>query len=282
MKRDSASSHLLKGIIFVVFIILFVKLFWIVTEWYLPLESVEVESGKGESGLYYRYRLASEKVKKPPKRVTKPKKRAPTIKELKLVGIYHDSVNDIAVVRKNGKDVVLVAGEKINGFTLKAVGEKEAWFERDGKSYELELFEDKRGKKEGYEIVRSSPAPSKLPLSKEKKGGEEGAPDDIVSVDRQVIEEYTKNLDKIWKDISITDLRKDGKVTGFRVRYIRRGSFFDRIGLKRGDTITAINGRQVTDYSVPMNLLKNIETLENLTLTIERRGRSKELEYEIE
>jgi len=142
MKRDSASSHLLKGIIFVVFIILFVKLFWIVTEWYLPLESVEVESGKGESGLYYRYRLASEKVKKAPRRVTKPKKRAPTIKELKLIGIYHDSVNDIAVVRKNGKDEVLVAGEKINGFTLKAVGEKEAWFERDGKSYDI-VFLDK-------------------------------------------------------------------------------------------------------------------------------------------
>jgi general secretion pathway protein C len=282
MKRDSASSILVKGIISIVFVILFAKLFWIVAGWYLPLESIEIESGKGESGLYYRYRLASERLTRAPKRAIKPKKRAPTIKRLKLIGIYHDSMNNIAVVRKNGKDKVLVAGEKIDGFTLKAVGEKEAWFERDGKSYELKLFEDKRGKKERYEIVHKSPTASIPTPSRRKKVAKEDAAGDVVSVDRRVIEEYTKNLDKIWKDISIADLRKNGKVTGFRVRYIRRGSFFDKIGLKRGDTITAINGKEVTDYSVPLNLFRNIETLENLTLTIERRGRSKELEYEIE
>jgi general secretion pathway protein C len=88
-------------------------------------------------------------------------------------------------------------------------------------------------------------------------------------------------LDKIWKNIGIVPYREGNALRGFKVRFVRRGSDFEKLGLRRGDIITGINGEPLTDYATPMRLLKSVDTLEGLLLQIRRGNQELEIEYEV-
>ena len=276
MKRDSKLSELFKALVVVVLIVAGVKIFWTVVAFYLPVEGVDAQPISKGGKLYYRYRLATDTQK--PKKHQRPTKRASTIRDLSLQAVYKDSSNTIAVVEYRGKSHVLVKGDTINGFKLINVTENSAEFIKGVKHYTLKLKEPKI-KNGAYEPVAPVQKRVSKPTKKIEKRDETPS---VVTINRENIEKYIKNMDKIWKDISITDMKRNGKLLGFKVRYIRKGSFFEKIGLKRGDLIVEINGEKIVDYSLPMKKLREFNTLDGLTLTIIRNGERKELDYEIE
>ncbi len=276
MKRDSKLSELFRVLVTAVLIIVGVKLFWSIVSLYLPIEGVDAEPVSHNGKLYYRYRLATDA--KPQIELNHtPLKKAPTIRDLKLLAVYRDAGNMIAVVEKRGKSHVLLKGDTIDGFKLVSVDENSAEFVRNKKSYILKI-KDLKLKNNAYETLKVHKKIFKN-IEKSRKIPDEPS---VLPINRANINKYIKNMDKIWKDISIVDFKKDGKLAGFKVRYIRRGSFFQKIGLKRGDLIVEINGEEIEDYSLPMKKLREIETLDNLSLTVIRNGERKELEYEIE
>ncbi len=62
----------------------------------------------------------------------------------------------------------------------------------------------------------------------------------------------------ITRNINALPVKSGNRLKGFRVTYIRKGSYFDQLGLKVGDTITAINGEDIVDLKVPMEFFSNI------------------------
>jgi len=280
MKRDSKISEVIKIVVISVVIVAVVKLFWTIVSLYLPVEGVDAEPVQSGGKLYYRYRLASSVAKEHTKKITHPKKRRDTIKDLKLIAVYHDSQNNIAVIQKRGKSIVMVEGDTISGFTLKQVDIDSAIFVRGDKEYQLKLPKKNIGGYEESQTHISNPNPIHRKKYKIDKKRYENS--NKVQVERENIDNYMQNMDKIWKDISISDIRKNGKIDGFRVRYIRRGSMFEKLGLKRGDKIIAVNGEEIRDYSVPMKIFKNLNDIDSLSLTVERRGKRVELNYEIQ
>ena len=275
MKRDSKLSELIKALVTAIVIIAIVKLFWSIVSFFLPIEGIDAEPVSEGGKLYYRYRLATDNIQKSsPKRVSK---SIPSIRRLKLLAVYKDANETIAVVGKSSKSYVLLKGDTIDGFRLEDVTQNSAEFIKGSKRYILKL-KDIKLSKDSYQSIKKSPNIKKYTKVTQKV---DKTPS-VVTIQRENIDKYIKNMDKIWKDINIVDVKKDGKLIGFRVRYIRRGSFFEKIGLKRGDLIVEINGEQIVDYSLPMKKLKEINTLDGLTLTVKRDGEIKELEYEIE
>ena len=283
MKRNSKISEVIKIIVVSLAIVAIVKLFWTVVSLYLPIEGVDAEPVHSGGKLYYRYRLASS-IKKPlSKHTSTTKRKRYTIRDLKLIAVYHDSENNIAVIQNRGKSIVMVEGDTIHGFTLKQVDIDSAIFEKDNKEYQLKLPNKSIG---GYSKESSHPSnrANHSHIYKKKYEIHRNLYENShkVQIDRENIESYMQNMDKIWKYISLSDIRKDGRVVGFRVRYIRKGSFFEKLGLKRGDKIIAINGEEIRDYSIPMKIFKNINDIDSLALTVERRGKRVELNYEIQ
>jgi len=282
MKRNSKISEVIKIIVVSLAIVAIVKLFWTVVSLYLPIEGVDAEPVHSGGKLYYRYRLASS-IKKPlSKHTSTTKRKRYTIRDLKLIAVYHDSENNIAVIQNRGKSIVMVEGDTIHGFTLKQVDIDSAIFEKDNKEYQLKLPNKIIG---GYSKEPSFPSnrTDNPPIHKKKYEIHKNLYENShkVQIDRENIESYMQNMDKIWKNISLSDIRKDGRVIGFRVRYIKRGSLFEKLGLRRGDKIVAINGEEIRDYSIPMRIFKDINDIDSLTLTVERRGKRVELNYEI-
>ena len=267
----------IRTLIIVLSLMLIVKLGWFVVEMtLLRAKGVDYMKTSEAKSLYYRTRFASQKLKQ--KRVVKAKPVS-DIKSFKLLAIYHSPKRVVITVSKNGKSSVLVRGDKIDGYVLDDATAREAIFLRDGKSYRLVLIESAKSaaSKSSVKYVREK---AKEP----KKDGPEGEViegDGVTVVDRSLLEHYSKNMNDIWKNIGIMEIKEGDKIKGFKVNFVKRGSDFAKLGLRRGDVIKSINGQELNSYNRAFEIYKNIDTMNNLTMKIIRGKEEMELEYEI-
>jgi len=87
----------------------------------------------------------------------------------------------------------------------------------------------------------------------------------------------TQNLTKLTDVIRPTPYRVDGKQVGFRVYPGRDRRKFAALGLRPGDIIKDIDGRELTDASQAMQVFQSLGTSEQVTVTIERNGKTESL-----
>jgi len=282
MRMDGIMKQLFKSegfqyAIYALGVVAVVKLLWfMVTIILLPNTTQELETQGGVEPLYYRLSLAKkdgEVIKPKPKPITK--KPATPISALVLLGIYKSSDNVVVTVQKGSKTEVLSKDETISGFTLIDATRDEALFEKNGKNYTLKFKKKKRS-------ASSKSMVSTVTTSKKEKPKADIYDDGgIKVVKRDMIKDYMKKPKDIWKDIGISEIKKGKEITGFRVRFVRKDSGFEKLGIKRGDIILAINGERLDSYQDAFGVYKNIQTIENLTLTIKRKNQEMELDYEI-
>ncbi|NKQ40579.1 MAG: hypothetical protein HF962_03315 [Sulfurovum sp.] len=260
-------------------LIVAVKLIWVIVAYiFLPEKGINIESGQIKNTLHYRYRLASDvALAKVP--TTIPTKKAPSIRDIKLVGIYSGKNNSIVTLIKKGKSHILSTGDDIDGFVLKGASAREAYFEKNNKDYTLKLFEEKQKHNSSISSTRNGNPVSSA--SKDTSAGEVSVRDGIRQVPRSMLKDYTTNIDKAMRDIGLRPVRKGNQMSGYKVRFIRKGSPFSKLGLERGDIIKSINGEEIVDFNAPMSILKGVDTIEGLTITVVRKNEEKELEYEV-
>lgn len=243
---------------------------------FLPVAGVEKKDRRGNVALPHNYRLASNEALPKPKKKRQDRTKA-SIGDMQLLATYQDPVRSLAVINKKAKSSVVGVGDDVFGYHVEEIGEKAVLLRKDGKEYRLEIKENNKNsfstRKRGKEERGSRPVGT---IAKIRKDG------DMTLVPRHLINQYTKNMDKILKEISVVPQKKGGQLVGFRIRYIKRNSVFDKLGLKRGDVITAINGEAIEDYGAAMEIFQSADSLDELTLTIKRGKKEMELNYEVE
>jgi type II secretion system protein C len=276
------------------------KALWLTVEMlYLPKSGVDKEELNQIKPLHYRYsnlvskrdkpkvaskRIKKRKRKKPPKKRPKPL----AVKKFIIKGIIAYSNGDGIVTLKYKRDsYVLVRGEELEGFKLKRVYMLYAIFEKDGKEYKVEINGDKdksRGRdREPNRFNREKEPPKRGDRdNKEAKKDEDIKRDgDIIVVSKNLINSYRKDINSIEKEINIVPIKGKSEIEGFKVLRIAKGSKLNKLGLKKGDIILAINGEELKDLNVPMEFIRNLDTISAVTFTIKRGNEIKELEYEI-
>ncbi len=272
------SPRNIKLFIFILSLMLLVKLGWFITEMtILSARGVDHVKPSESKSLYYRTRFAAQKLKQ-----EQVAKEVPPsdIESIKLLAIYHSQNRVVITVSQKNKTSVLVRGDKIDGYVLDAATAQEAIFLRDGKSYRIRLI-DSSGNSEGESSVRYiSDEPTK-PESQAAPKGEIIEADGLTIVDRTLLDHYGKNMGDIWKNIGIKEIKEGDKIKGFKVNFVKRGSDFSKLGLRRGDVIKSINGQELNSYNSAFEIYKNIDTMDGLTLKIKRGKEEMELEYEI-
>lgn len=279
------NAKALSVVIIVLSLLVVVKLFWVVVEYaYLPSQGISADSSTAKKSLYYRYRFASntalQKIKKVAPKIVK---KAPSIAYLKLVGIYSSADNSIVTILKGTKSYIIARGEDVDGFVLKSTTDNSASFEKAKKEYVLKLYEKKLNAISHITPSKPSSIAKQTAKRKSKKNKAPVDPDAPRVVSKKLVKEYSTNMNKIMRDIGLSPIRNGNNgFKGYKVRFVRRGSpFADVVGLKRGDIIKAVNGEDIVDLAGPMNMLKNADSIESLTLTIIRGNEEKELEYEV-
>ena len=132
-----------------------------------------------------------------------------------------------------------------------------------------------------YNIKNATPSSPVISPSGDKVEGDVVDAGDHKIIDKSLMDHYAKNMDDIYKNIGIVEVKKGNILEGFRISFIRKGSPFAKLGVKRGDIIKAINGQKIDSYNAAFGVYKNISNIDNLTLVIQRGKEEMELEYEV-
>jgi len=103
-----------------------------------------------------------------------------------------------------------------------------------------------------------------------------------ITVKRSQIDSAIKDVNTLMKQVRIRPNFKNGKPDGFRLTGIRPNSIFYKMGLKSGDVIMGVDGKDIESVDDALKFYQNLQSSPNVQLQIKRRGRLKTIDYRIE
>jgi len=259
------SENLVPTIFRLITIFIVIKAIMVALLFVLPKSGVDKIVVSDLSLPYIRFDVKSAffttKIKK-----SKPKPQKPLYKldNLELTGVYMESQKSGYVVfydKKDKKQHILTIGEEYKGYKLDSLSKYKAIFSRDNKLYKLTFKKD-----------------SKVPIEIE----DILEPDKPVRmVPKRLIKKYSTDFRAIWKNIAIKEVVKNGKITGFKINHIKKGSVFDELGLKKGDIIVEVNNKPMRSYKAAFDIYRNINKISDLNIKVLRDNEIKEFNYEV-
>jgi general secretion pathway protein C len=214
----------------------------------------------------------AEKPKEPPK---------PTELKLKLWGVVvHRDGSSYCVIEDltTRKQELYRINDMVAGSArVKQVDWDRVILDRDGRDEILELATAQGGPVTAVAAVRPGvPAATAQPPSDphiEQLG------DLAYAIDRSEVDNALDNMNQLFTQIRAVPHFEGGKSTGFRLFAIRQNSIFDKIGLKNGDIIQAINGSEINDPSKALGLINELRNQRELAVKIVRNKEEKVLNY---
>lgn len=207
---------------------------------------------------------------------------APTQLKLKLWGTaVFDTGTSFSIIEDQGarKQGVYAIDDVVPGnATVKAIEWDRVVLLHNGRDEILTLEEAKStGPARPVAAVASAPAGSAASGS-----GIQQTADNEFSVPRTEVDTALENMSQLFTQIRAVPHFEGGQSVGFRLFAIRRGSLFDRIGLKNGDIIRSINGNEMNDPSKAVALLQELRDASNLDVEITRNQQPQKLTYSIQ
>lgn len=268
---------------FVVLLVLaaLAKILMFILWFYIDGEGVELEETKNYKPQYHRidFRAMIEKEKKVQVKKQKPQKSSNnlSITNMILKGLYGKSNYGFAVIALKSspkKTSIISVGEVFSGYTLSYIYQDSVVFVKNAKEYTLELKNLKNKKNEN----RVKKYKEKSSSSVVEIDDDEDLPRDVLRSD---IAYYSKHPQEIWRNISIHEVKKRGKIIGFKVTKINKKSVFARLGLKKGDLIVSANNIELNSYKSALDLYNKIDSIYTMQIVVIRNNQEKELIYEI-
>lgn len=104
--------------------------------------------------------------------------------------------------------------------------------------------------------------------------------DGKVQIDQREIESALNNINQLFTEIRAVPNWENGKVNGMKVLSIKPGSVFAKLGLKRGDILSRINGIEL-DVKQGFDTFTKLKDQKAFTLDLVRGGKTETIEYEV-
>ena len=183
--------------------------------------------------------------------------------DVKLKGVII-SKNLKGAVFYNGKEIFVKEGEEIKGYRLIKVEKDFALLEKGGKIFKV-----------GFEISK-------------KKSFTRNYEDQNVSSEREIvlsrreILRITKDPAKMFTQIRLVPYIRNGKTEGFIFEWVKPGSIFDRIGIRRGDILVSVNNMTISSGEDAFRILYQLRNEPNLRVVLIRNGRREVINVRIE
>ncbi len=100
-------------------------------------------------------------------------------------------------------------------------------------------------------------------------------------LDKGEVDKALSNLPLVMTQARAIPYWQEGKAVGLRLFAIKQGSIFEKIGLKNGDIIKDINGKQLGDFSKAMEIFEELKNETSLRINLERNKQQSVLQYKI-
>ena len=168
------------------------------------------------------------------------------------------------IAEKSGKDNSYFIGDSLPGnATLHEVYSDRVILKRLGQLETLRL----KDPASGAEIGRSSTSNRTTSRSRNTRS----------SIKLKTLQEqYKTDPQKVFSQLRITPVSKDGTINGYRFSHNDR-ALMREIGLTTRDVITAVNGVSVSDSGKLFAMMQDIDKLDEVNLTILRNGQTQNI-----
>lgn len=102
------------------------------------------------------------------------------------------------------------------------------------------------------------------------------------SVAESELEDALANLPRLLSQARAVPYFRNGKSVGMRLFAIRRGSLYEKLGLKNGDIIKEVNENSLTDPAQALKLFEQLKSERSIQVKVERSGQDTQLRYAID
>lgn len=99
-------------------------------------------------------------------------------------------------------------------------------------------------------------------------------------VNQAELDSALSKLDVLYTEIRAVPNFKDGKVDGMKILSIKPGSIFSKLGLRRGDVLSKINGQGI-DIKNGFQLFTQLREQKQFQLELDRQGTTQAFEYDV-
>jgi len=178
-----------------------------------------------------------------------------------------DPKRGVAIISDaGGPSKVYAVGERISGALLHSV-------------YLDHVILDRAGALETLLLPRQLPPSSRAAAVPRRQGAD---PRTVAVVDniRRLVTQDPSILDQVMRTVPSYD-NAAGKLRGFRAYPGRNRAIFNKLGLKAGDLVTAINGTPLDDPQRSQDVFNTIQTSDHVTVTVERGGQKQDITLNI-
>ena len=195
--------------------------------------------------------------------------------DLKLWGtVSGNKRGDYAVIEdvKARKQNLYREGDVIQTATLKQIYREKVVLTVDGKDEVLQMQKLESGKGGSSRIAPSTQAQATTSGSVRAQR---------ISLRRSYIEQAMTDMAKLMTQGQIRPHMEEGVPSGLALSSIKPNSIFRRMGLRNGDIITGVDGREISSVNDALGLVENLQNASNVSVQLKRRGREKNIEYRI-
>jgi general secretion pathway protein C len=171
-----------------------------------------------------------------------------------------DPKRGIAIINDGGPSKVYAVGENVNGATLYSV-------------YLDHVILDRGGTLETLLLPRLLVGGTRAPM---RVGPMIARTTEAVDNVRRLVQQDPGLLDQVMRTVPSYD-NAAGKLRGFRAYPGRNRNIFNKLGLKPGDLVTAINGQPLDDPQHSQEVFNTIQSSNTVTVSVERGGQKQDI-----
>ncbi len=197
-----------------------------------------------------------------------------TTLNLKLWGtVFGDEETEYAVIEdvKARQQNLYRTGDSVQTATVKKIFREKVVLTVDGKDEILQM-EDLVSGKSGFRpsgpTARTATSPEAIRAQR-------------ISLRRSYIEQAMQDMATLMTQVQIRPHMEEGVAAGLALSRIKPNSIFRRMGLRNGDIITGVDGREISTVNDALGLVDNLQSASKVSVQLKRRGREKNIEYSI-
>jgi general secretion pathway protein C len=176
-----------------------------------------------------------------------------------------DPKHGVAIISDGGPSKVYAVGDNIGGASLHSV-------------YLDHVILDRGGALETLLLPRLM-GPGMRGPAVARRGGNQRTVAAVENI-RRLVQQDPGLLDQVMRTVPSYDSAAN-KLRGFRAYPGRNRAIFNKLGLKPGDLVTAINGTTLDDPQRSQEIFNTIQSSDHVTVTVERAGQKQDISLNI-
>ena len=233
---------------------------------------------------------ATEKVEPPPlaEEIKPVEMLQETSLQLSLLGtIAGDTKSARAIIldkRTRNQDIYMV-GDSVQEAVIRQILRGKIVLRHGEKDEILTMVEDEEASDSSAKAEQSS-GPIRRSRNVSRDAPQEETPGEVevetVAIEQETLKNSMNDLNSLMTQVRVRPYFRQGRPEGLIVSQIQPDSIFEKMGFMNGDIIASVNGKLMSPPEEAFQLYNSLQSGEDVSIEITRRGQKRMLTYQIQ